>query len=433
MSEYQERNQLGYHYRRMLCLLTTALFALFVGACDRKMDSSLDQGGSCEVMCQPGPESNNLGPGDFNANYHGFATPVKPGGKLVMRSQFPHARYVSINVYDEKLRPVDAIPDHDIVPLAGVNPFVPGVDRSGDYLGEFEITVLMEEPPVGERPPNTLYAGIANDGTPNKAAFLGYRVYLPDKGMGYREGHPLGAHGGVPAPQVIVYDRDGSPYCPDELLRRALYYRGAYSVLSAFLRDARSLRDAGGAAQNPPAWNNRYSREERQGNVVVGNDDTIYISTAVDNKHGDFLVLQWPAARVPAGSYTGGPIEADVDMRYWSLAFAYRDRSYFAGFPTETSLSDIEIPRLPNGECRLVIGFGGIERPAFVLPEQWVGLKMERGIIIMRNIMVDPDYAGDFGKLPKGEITGEMRKYVPGGKYYSIEDLRREQGPGKAP
>lgn len=414
--------------RQCVLFFAAVLLAVLAQGCQRKIDAGLAEGGSCEVMCQPGPESNNLGPGDFNANYHGFATPVRPGEKMVMRAQFPHARYISINVYDEKLRPADAIADYEIVPSKGVNPFVPGTDRSADYLGEYEITVLMEAPPAGGRPPNTLYAGVANDGTKNKAAFLGYRVYLSDKGMGYREGHPLGAHGGVPPPRVVMYDKDGNPYCPAPLLKRAIYYRGAYSVLRAFIKDAGGMAAWSGEAQSPPAWINRYGREDRQGNVVVGNDETIYISAAVDNKYGDLLVLQWPAARVPAGSHTGGPIEAGADMRYWSLAFAYRDSSYFAGFPTETSLSDIEVPRLPNGDCRLVIGFGGVGRPDFVPPEQWVGLEMEKGVIIMRNIMIDPDYEGDFGKLPRGEISGPMKKFTPGGTYYSAEELRKSPG-----
>jgi len=418
--------------------LKTAVFAVTViillsasiYSCRKHVDLSEGEDCSCNYMTAPGPESNNLGPGDFNANYHGFSARMKPGEKMVMKSQFPHARYISINVYDENLRPIDAIKDYEIVPSKGANPFVPGTDRSDDYLGEFEITVLMEGPPEGERAPNTLYAGLNNEGKPNKAAFLGYRVYLVDKGLSYRDGHPRGAYGGVPSFRVMAYDKDGQPYCPSKLISKITYYRGATSVLSAFLKQSKGENNERGEPQSPPVWHNQYSREGRDENLVVGNDDTIYISTSVSNEFGELLVLDWPAPETPEASYTGAPIKEDVDMRYWSLAFAYRDPSYFAGFPTETSLSDVDVPRMPGGNSRLVIGFGGIERPHFVPEDQWVGLDMEKGIIIMRNIMVDPDYEGDFGKLPRGRITGDMARYTPGGAYCSVEELRKNPEAG---
>ncbi len=422
---------------RHLCRLWTAGFMavalasfLLITSCEKRVGVTREDGCSCAMMCKPGPESNDMGPADFNANYHGFAARVKPGERLVMKSQFPHARYISINVYDEKLRPIDAIRDYEIVPSSGVNPFVAGTARSGEYLGEYEITVLMEGPPAGERPANTLYAGLTNEGKPNKAAFLGYRVYLPDEGMGYREGHPLGAYGAVPPPRVAVYDEDGKCRCPEKALSRMIYLRGATSVLGSFLMEARSKKELLGGPQNPPVWNNLYGREERRGNKVVGNDDTIYVSAPVSDEFGELLVLRWRAARVPEESYAGGPIKSDVDARYWSLAFAYRDPSYFAGFPTETSLSDVEVPRLASGESQLVVGFGGVARPDCVPPEQWVGLKMKKGIVIMRNIMTDPDYAGDFGVLPEGPITGEMAAYTPGGVYCSIEEFRQNPDVG---
>lgn len=411
-------------YRLAVPALLIAVISLaVVFGCKKRMDPSAGEECNCQMMCKPGPESNDLGPADFNANYHGFSVPVVPGERMVMRTQFPHARYISINIYDEKLRPLDAIRDYEIVPSNGVNPFVEGTDRNSDYLGEFEITVLMEPPPSGERPPNTLYAGLTHEGKPNKAVFLGYRVYLPDQDKGYRDGHPLGAYGAVPPPRTAVYDKDGGCYCPRKALSRMIYYRGAYSVLTAFLKQTRGQKDERGEPQDPPAWINQYSRDERQENLVVGNDDTIYISASVSSRFGEILVLRWPAASTPVDSYRGRPIEADVDMRYWSLAFAYRDPSYFAGFPTETSRSDVEVPRLKNGDCQLVIGFGGIARPDFVPKEQWVGLNMKDGIVIMRNIMIEPGYDGDFGRLPRGKITGETRKYTPGGVYCSADEL----------
>ncbi len=56
---------------------------------------------------------------------------------------------------------------------------------------------------------------------------------------------------------------------------------------------------------------------------------------------------------------------------------------------------------------------------------------MERGIMIMRNIAIEPGYEGDFGALPGGAITGEMADYTPGGVYCSVEQLCANPDIGK--
>src|SRR4051812_20156251 len=54
-----------------------------------------------------------------------------PGTRIRLTGSFPHARYMSFNVYDPAGRPLDSIADHQIDPARGsVNPFRPNASRT---------------------------------------------------------------------------------------------------------------------------------------------------------------------------------------------------------------------------------------------------------------------------------------------------------------
>jgi hypothetical protein len=168
---------------------------------------------------------------------------------------------------------------------------------------------------------------------------------------------------------------------------------------------------------------NNASRESRRENTYIPNDDTDYIATPVSGKFGELLVLRWRPARTPEETYIGNPFTESNDMRYWSLSFAYYDKDRWEKVLSEKTVADIDVPTLPDGSRQVVIGFGGMERPRAVSPEQWVSLKLKDYFIIMRNILVNPDYAGNFGRLPKGEIQIEYDRFTPGGVYCSVEEF----------
>ena len=52
-------------------------------------------------------------------------------------------------------------------------------------------------------------------------------------------------------------------------------------------------------------------------------------------------------------------------------------------------------------------------------------MQLREGSILFRQILVDPRYAGDVGKLPKGVVPDEYRRYVPGGVYRTREQLEK--------
>jgi len=361
---------------------------------------------------------------DLNAGYNGFIAPVKNGEKILVRGEFPHARYVSFTIYDQDFMFVDKLSDRDLVPVSGKNPFLPGVDRSGK-TGEFELTILMDRPPSGPRPANTLYAGVNHQGGTNKLLIFVYRVYLADRGLGYRDGNAMAAYGGVNPPCFQIMASDGHSYCPDPQKLRAQVARTELSIISANLGTILNPRKAFGKPESPPIWLNNASTETKRESTFVLNDDTAYLVLPVSAQFGDLLVLRWNPPRTPQETYTGQPFPPDYDLRYWSITFAYLDHSRPLLVYTESTVADIDVPTLPDGTRQLVIGLGGIARPASVPAAQWHSFKHKQGYLFMRNIMIQPDYPGNFFKLPPGKISMAYDKYTPGGVYCSAAEFAK--------
>jgi len=412
------------HLARGLGMAIPALALLLAAACKMSVQPAEEAGdGWCRMPLAAGDTATVLGAIDYNAGYNGLIAPVRKGERLVVHGRFPHARYASFMVYDEKLMAVDGLTDLDLVPVSGVNPFLPGADRSGQNLGEFEVQVRMEAAPAGQRPVNTLYAGLSHAGKPNHLMALAYRVYLPDQGLGFRDHHPLAVTGGVEAPRFKIFRGDGSSYCPNPLASRVRFGRLMLSILRANhdkLKDpARML----GEPHSPPVWLNNASFETQRQSTYVVNDDTRYLATPVSIKFGELLVLRWKAARTPEGTYLGRPFLADPEMRYWSISFNYLDPGRPLKVYGEKTVADVDAPTLPDGSRQIVIGFGGIPRPAAVPVEQWVSVRHAEGFLIMRNIRITPGYAGDFAKLAPGPIPLESDRFTPGGVYCSAAEF----------
>ncbi len=94
-----------------------------------------DTGGGCGWSMAAGDTTTGLGAADWNAGYMGIPYKARPGDRLMIKGEFPHARYMSIVLYDQDFLPIGSISDVDIVPHKGENPFLPGTDRTGKYLG----------------------------------------------------------------------------------------------------------------------------------------------------------------------------------------------------------------------------------------------------------------------------------------------------------
>jgi len=371
----------------------------------------------------------DLGLSDRHATYGWWWFEPKPGTAVEIAGRYPRARYLSFVVQDQDGLVIDAIDDAAIVPERGANPFRVGSDRRPP-TGRYRVRVLTEPPPDGDRPPNTLYAGRSLKGEPNAVVLVNLRVYLADRRVSKAAGHPLWATGGVEPPELRVNVGGRPVACPAPGEARAKWRARQASVAD----QTRGVGAVPGAVEpvDPPRWTHSGRASGRRTNLLGPNDSTVYASAPISARYGDLLVLRWRAPTTPVETHDGAPFRAGADMRYWSLSFMHKPAGAegFGGIRTVRSLADLEVPTLPDGTRRLVVGLNGRARPDFVPPEQWVGLPFADGTMMLREVLAAPGRARDLGRLPRGEVPADLDAYIPGGVYVEEAVLRRAPDAG---
>ena len=167
-------------------LIAVLVLALPAGASAQGLDTT------CQfALTRLDASTTNVLAVDTNAVYWGGTYAGLPGTRIRIEGQFPHARYMSWNVYDSTAKPVDALADFRL-------------RRSGSSY-----TAFIEFGPKPAQPaPDTLYSGDSRGGT-----FL-YRVYVPNRGQD--------AKGGVPLPKVSLEPAGGAGGAPGLDLCREL-------------------------------------------------------------------------------------------------------------------------------------------------------------------------------------------------------------------
>lgn len=136
------------------------------------------------------PKTNVAVPGT-EITYWGAKFRTPPGSTLTLRGAFPHARYSSLNSYDNLGASQTSLPDRDITPDPGsINPGLPGANRTATNRS-YTVEVRGEAPPATPAG-NTLYAAPVADGYQT----IIYRVYIPDRGR------DLAGGTGVPVPSL---------------------------------------------------------------------------------------------------------------------------------------------------------------------------------------------------------------------------------------
>lgn len=279
-------------------MLACALLALPAGAGAQGLDTT------CQFsLTRLDASTTNVLAVDTNAVYWGGTYAGLPGTRIRIEGQYPHARYMSWNLYDSAARPIDALSDVQIAPNA-----------AGDYTAFIEF---------GQRPaqpaPNTLYTGDSRGGT-----FL-YRVYVPDRGSD--------AKGGVPLPRVSLEPAGGPGGAPGIDACRELQAPYAWQ-LNRLIEGAPPMPDPtndgeGFPGRNPPNWrlftnfcgsavdimfdNEQGERfhpdaSERCGDGpgFFSNRDIAYVFTGTSRGYGEVLVLRGRAPR-------------RRQLRYWSF------------------------------------------------------------------------------------------------------------------
>jgi hypothetical protein len=376
---------------------------------------------------------------DTNAVYWGGTYAALPGTRIHIEGHYPHARYISWNVYDSAARPIDALSDVQLAPDPGSsNPFLPGADRT---VTQRSYTAFIE---VGPRPaqpaPNTLYTGDSRGGT-----FL-YRVYVPDDGRDQK--------GGVPLPRVTLESADGgeAPLTAEQCRELQAPYAQPLNDLIAGLPGLPDPTDDGQGypGRNPPNWRLFQNLCSSAVDVLLDNDsgealrddaaarcgdgpgflsnrDIAYVYAPTSRGFGELLVLR---GRAPTFADTrSGPavMPSGQQLRYWS----------FCQYEPATQRvidcrSDDRVVVGPDGRYTIVVSTPE-NRPASARPEcgvTWLAWGPQtQGLLIYRHMLPDPTFAQAIQNVPEpGAEAATMGDYYPSGEYLAGPDDFKAKG-----
>ena len=372
---------------------------------------------------------------DTNAVYWGGTYAALPGTRIRIEGQYPHARYISWNLYDSAARPIDALADVQMAPNPGsTNPFVPGASRTAEAR---DYTAFIEVGPRPERPaPNTLYTGDSRGGT-----FL-YRVYVPDRGRD--------AKGGVPLPRV-THEVAGGPGGALLGIDSCRELQAPYAQpLNDLIAGANGLPDAtddgsGYPGRNPPRWrlfenfcasavdimldneqgesfHPQASERCGDGPGFFSNRDIAYVFTGTSRGFGEALVLRGRAPTFARTRHGPAVMPRRPQLRYWSFC-QYE--------PASQRVIDC------RADDRVKVGRRGLYKIVVSTPEQrpanatrrcgvtWMPWGPQtQGLLIYRHMLPRPSFRRAIQRVREpGDERRALGPYFPRARYVSGSGL----------
>jgi hypothetical protein len=321
------------------CRLLLGLLALAAIAVPASSSSALtlaaDQ--TCVLaLTRFDPAVVNVAYPDDSAQYWSGVYQAVPGTRIRIQGQFPHARYMSFNVYDAAQRPLDAIADFQIVPDAlSSNPFVAGASRT---LSPRRYTAYVSFHARPDTPaPNRLYTGTGQNGLPNTSGTLIYRIYIPDTGRDEfgDAGLPTVAlqtatGGSVPESVCSEFSKPMLPGVNEQIAAmdgpfgtsaRALFDRDPpvwRKFTNLFQAVADSLTDSDLADPLFEAQRSLNLDEVGGSGGFLSNKHNAYLSAGINKAFGPVVVTRLRAPGF-ADTRAGAPTMPSADLRYWSI------------------------------------------------------------------------------------------------------------------
>lgn len=390
----------------------------------------------CFWQFQGDPVVLNVAYPDFAARYWISAFALPPGAALEIKGQYPHARYMSFNLYDVGAAEVDGLADVLIAPDAGSsNPFLPGARR--DVTDRNYTVQIKVGPQPAEREPNTLYLTL--DGTvtlkpvtgaetPFPVGLMLLRIYVPDEGRDLTgdvrlPDVALVMPGGVRIEGPDACDLLGTT-APDILL----------PLMHSVTPPALPASTAG--VEDPLVWQKFTNILESLGislpdaiRTIVpqnggffSNEDNAYVRAAWDTGSGDLIALFGKAPTYPE-TYSGNPVMQAAQVRYWSVC----QNDLLTGTRAVSCVPDYRVPLTTDGDMLVVVS-GPAKRPANATAEcrvAWLPSGPNpRGMLLIRNMLPAADFIQSIQAVVDFENPGEtMGSYLPVGKHMSTEDF----------
>ncbi|MGZ4455482.1 MAG: hypothetical protein ACXVGM_17810 [Oryzihumus sp.] len=413
-----------------LALALLAALATVVGAPSAQPARADDPPQDCFWSSVFDDQNANLFYPDTGVNYYLGRVALPPGGELVLRGEYPHARYTSFNVYDEGGQPVDALADVDIAPQPGsTNPFVAG-HRRDLPLRSFTVRVVPQPAPA-HKAPDTVYLG--DDTGPRYNASLVYRVYLPDRGRDQ--------FGGVPLPEVSVRTADGTEV-QQPAACTAPTNLPSTGVTETDQRSGGPTIPNYSTAASHPDWErffnvprtmlrqfsqdlaDAYGHDQRGGFFSDGNN--AYVYSFISRSYGPVLVLRGRLPHVPA-TYDGERVFGPGQLRYWSMCSV--SMQPYGATDTTACVNDSTLRTDRDGWYTLVVSTPDA-RPANARAGcgvTWLpwGARPTAGLV-MRNQLADPGFAHAVQRVTRpGTERAVMGDFLPRGHYTSTRAFER--------
>lgn len=356
---------------------------------------------------------------DDSAQY--FTANYLPGTRVRISGRFPHARYMSFNVYDALLRPVDGISDVEIKPDAGsTNPFLPGADRDAEQRS-YTVFIQGGDAPK-ERAPNTLYTGAGN-----VAGMFTYRIYVPDRGT--NETGDVGLPTATIEPPGATATPQPSP-CTN-------FSRPGLSGINELLANLSPPVDLPvGGGTNPPTWRkfvNLFSSvainltgspelagldlDELGGKGgFLSNRDNAYVSTALSRSHAPIAVTRVRVPTFPDTRDGVAMMPSGKQLRYWSMCQNDPLTQRFTG-----CVNDDRAKVGADGLATFVVSTPA-KRPPTATTRcgvNWLPWGFNpRGVLIYRHMLPDPSFSASIQAAKVDHEQETMGDYLPTTRYY---------------
>ena len=363
--------------------------------------------------------------------------------------EYPHARHLSFNAYDEKSQPVDRLNDVLIQPDAGaVNPFIAGAARDSTRRG-YKLHIELADVEAGAsmttrdaaRKLNTLYVP-KNE----KPIQLWMRIYVPDKQRDAKGGVSL------PAPELTL--ADGRKVSGAQLCKQIVIKAGAARLSHLAMEPVKTLLSLADTdspyhpARSQPRWEAFFNPPYVLGGLLEGTRfqwfrsllgtqrrggfystlDNTYMLMYVDNRLGDALVLHGKAPTTPH-TLNGDRVMGEGQLRYWSVC-KYRS-AYDTRF--DDCLHDEQIPLDRDGNYTILISDPEV-RPSNANKEcsvAWLPWAIGDGIdnphggfLLFRNMIPNPSFQQSlFAVQHPGDEVSTLGPYYPTPQYIQKSDF----------
>ena len=276
-----------------------------------------------------------------NRFWHGDGGPagfiaVPTGGRVVLRGEYPRARYFAFHPSDFDTNTLATLVDVDIDPDPGsVNPYREAAPAAAPRRYSVQ---LVFTPAPADPEPNTSYVGCKRSGEPNPAVFNIYRTTGSDLGA-----FPPNS-AGVLLPSVTVYDSDGEQVAHHD--EAEPYPPGTEPPVETTTFASLPIPDYRGLVR-PGKWDTLSNWGLPCD--LLASADILYVGTPYSSRWGELLVVRAKAFATPH-TPEEPPYAEGKDTR----AFTVTNYNFWAGV-ANTSLIDHDIARDDDGWLTLVV------------------------------------------------------------------------------